>query len=899
MTTKTKLEEIVTVFSGDSKGLDRTLKHIVTATSKAQSHIQSSVEKIAQSIENANPGLAKQGRIYLPAGQVKRQFPVLPGQRSILSHQMTQYQTMLKLGKNPYGRMPTQYFGTPPYANQARTNIFGSMVSGAKMAMVATGNLVNHFNRGFRRMWYDVRMLGQGFRYYFVAPLLAGLAASVYAFAQFEDKLNRAMSLFGTPGGGMQKALKDTIFGISRDSKSSPNELADMLVVLSSANYTAGQSAKMLGTIEKFYVASAMEDATKATELLLGSQSALGMRVEDTAKNIENLAKVGSLLATANKLASGSIEDFAEALTNKAASGLRMVGKDATEGLAILAAYAMQEVKGAKAGTQFAIMLRELQRTALAFPKQWKNLVGKEAIFDAAGDMQNLSDIVGTLSDRLGSLNDEQKRRMVEALGFNDRSQNAIMMLVGMGKNIKEFEKALRSSGDALEQMYRIRMQGFNTSLVKIRNTILRLAIDIGSLLTPEIEYLSVVIRKVEKFWGSLTERTQKAIIYIGLATVAIGALVGVFVTFGAVAAAISSASGVIMQMFQLLAALSQVSTGIGIGAAGSVSISLGPVAMAIVGITAAVTGLIYLFYGTKGLIAAWDYISSAAMKAFNVIATGFGLWWHLVSSFTKVIFTDFSKFPKIMENLGHNIGVVFKAIGRIMTSILASALMLVFTKDFWAAIYAGLKGAIGLYAKFFIAVSAMTAQALMGAFTGTAGFIAAVEDSLKAAFDDLGKKIGGESLGDQITRIIKEANSDFTNLLEGTGLEEKLQKSLVDPLQEAGQVVNDVKDTLKQPFNMRFESSGIEAVLAGTGAAFDIAKNHLLQMNAPEAIFNRFMGADSFATAPLQAHLGPGSEDGLAETNSILGQILTELKTGGTEKKMEERIKPVPMRVD
>src|SRR5690606_19776767 len=144
----------------------------------------------------------------------------------------------------------------------------------------------------------------------------------------------------------------------------------------------------------------------------------------------------------ANVLAIASVEQFAESLTNRAAAALRTVNKDVEEGVAVLAAFADQGTKGASAGEQFSIVLRDLQTRARTNADVFQTF-GVE-VFNATGNMNNLADIMGDLENLLDGMSDKQQRAALAMLGFQDRSIGAMLALIGTSDAIRNYESELR-----------------------------------------------------------------------------------------------------------------------------------------------------------------------------------------------------------------------------------------------------------------------------------------------------------------------------------------------------------------------------------------------------------------------------------------------------------------------
>ena len=139
-----------------------------------------------------------------------------------------------------------------------------------------------------------------------------------------------------------------------------------------------------------------MFDLQVATDYLTDAQSALGLTIRDDAiANMANMTRVSDVLVDAANLSNASVEQFSASLTNKAGPAMRQVGMDIESGVAVLAAFADQGIKGEEAGTQFAIVLRDLQTRAI------ENKAAFEAagvsVYDANGEFRNMSEIIEDL----------------------------------------------------------------------------------------------------------------------------------------------------------------------------------------------------------------------------------------------------------------------------------------------------------------------------------------------------------------------------------------------------------------------------------------------------------------------------------------------------------------------
>jgi TP901 family phage tail tape measure protein len=866
MTTKTVLEEIVTVFSGDASALQRACKQVQDAIETTAKTVQSSVSDIYKSLSNAHRNATK----FLPFANVRG--GILPF-----------------ANKNRMGGMPNLggIFSGAQAGLRGIDSYFTPVISGfGKMGMAAKNFFEDHA-RQIRRFWYDIRMMGHGFRRWFVLPFIGGLTASIYEFANFDDEVRYAMAMFGDSTDAARAQVEGMISGITRSSRSSPMELAQMMKVLASANYDVADAMQVMGFAEKFYVASGMKDASQATELLVGAQSALGLRVKDNVKNLENMRRVGDALVMANKLGIGTIEDFARALVNSAAE-FRLSGKSLEENLAVLIAYQNQAKKSAAAGTAATIMIREIMHAAAINQNVWEGILGKEVVYDAKGNLQNLGDVITALSARIKGMSALDQQGLFQRLGLPRRSAQFTKMLVGFGSDIKHFQEQMMMAGGQVEKVWSERMMSLKSTLLQVWHTIEDVGIEIGQLLEPEIRSLTDALKSAVKWWDSLSDGTKRMFIYAGAATVALGALVSVLASLGAVAV-------IVVANWEAIAVVA----GAVAGALGGIVAFLGggEVLLGIAAVAAAVAGLLYLVFGPDSLYAAWA-------KVRDILYSVFKIWYQVVSieielmmaavktvqTFWRVFWQNASGLPQFFNNLGYNIGILAGTVAEIFGALsgwIAKKISHVFTIDFLMAVKAGIEAAAIYFLKFAGWIAKMVWNAMRGNVMGLTGFAEGFGEELTLTMEAWKRAYEGEDIQKVIDDIISNTRGKFRSLTDGIELADPkgvLEQNLVDPLAQAKSNLEDVRAETAKPFNFVFSTQGLEAVRVGTAAAFDAIKSHFEQIDPTMAnpqvrsAYSALVGAPDMG-GPITAEMSNDLSDQLSDTNSILGDILNELR--------------------
>ena len=354
----------------------------------------------------------------------------------------------------------------------------------------------------------SLKSFGQSIATGFIAYKMMEFAkASVNAFRDFDQAMTSSAAILKDATGQMRSQMESLALTMSTKSEKSAQDLAKSYYYLASAGMNAKQSMAALPVVEEFATAG-MFDMAKSTEMLMDSLSALGLKSKDPIKNMLEMTRLSDILVKANTLANATTEQFAESLTNKAAGALRLLNKDAEEGVAVLAAFAEQGVKGETAGQALAMVLRDLQKASIENAAVWEQMGIN--VYDAGGKMLRVADIIRQLEQKFGSMSDEGTKTAAMMMGFQERSFFAIQNLIGMSGKIDEFEAALRKAGGTSKDVAERQMSGFGAQMKEVGNQAKFAGISIGETLSPAVLALSKVAAEgigiLDSYIGRLEE---------------------------------------------------------------------------------------------------------------------------------------------------------------------------------------------------------------------------------------------------------------------------------------------------------------------------------------------------------------------------------------------------------
>jgi TP901 family phage tail tape measure protein len=320
------------------------------------------------------------------------------------------------------------------------------------------------------------------------AALGAFGAITVRTFANFDAAMTKSTAIMGDMSDDMRKKMADTARDVAKSTTFSAEQAAESYYFLASAGLDAAASMAAMPQVAKFAQAG-MFDMAKATDLLTDAQSALGMAIKgDPIKNLAEMTRLSDVLVRAATLANASVEQFSESLTTKAGSALKNINKDVEEGAAVLAVFADQGIKGKLAGSQLAIVIRDL--TAKANSNKAAFAALGINIEDSNGKIANFADIIGDLEGALEGMTVLQQKATLTTLGFTDKSVSSIQALLGSSAAIRGYEKDLRSASGFTDTVASKQLLTFNAQVELLKSAFEDVGISVGEQLTPAFSKL-------------------------------------------------------------------------------------------------------------------------------------------------------------------------------------------------------------------------------------------------------------------------------------------------------------------------------------------------------------------------------------------------------------------------
>lgn len=586
---------------------------------------------------------------------------------------------------------------------------------------------------------------------------LAGVATvSVKEFAKFDAALNKSTAIMGDLSDALRDDMEATAREVAKTTTFSAEQAAESYFFLASAGLDAAASIKAMPTVAKFAQAG-MFDMALATDLLTDAQSALGLSIRDDAvANMENMIRVSDVLVKANTLANATVEQFSSSLTNKAGAALRALGKDVEEGVAVLAAFADQGIKGEEAGTQLSIVLRDLTTKAIKNKEEFEAL--GLSVFDSNGEMRNLGDIVANLEQVLGGMSDETQKATLLQAGFSDKSLASLQALLGTSEAIKTYEQNLRLASGTTGEIADKQLESFSAQLDLAKSRLVDVGISIGSALAPALldmtDQLMPIVDDLAPQFVAFFENLKPAIISLAellpVLLNAFSALIPVITAIGTLIGEVVVPAFVALSTW-ILDNIPTVATFTGV--LGGLLLAMNAVAIATKiwsGILTVTIGLMYV--NPWVLLAAAIAAIAAGIVYLATKTTFFQDTWKAT---TKFVGEQWNAFGELFTKIGTAIGSFFGTLGKNIadawnetTAGLISGIEKV--GPIFKSVWEGLKGFFRGYVNFYISLWEGFTNGVIGGLNG----IIRAANSIKINIPSWIPGLGGKSFGINIPLI-------------------------------------------------------------------------------------------------------------------------------------------------
>lgn len=315
-----------------------------------------------------------------------------------------------------------------------------------------------------------------------------GFAYLTYKSAQFEEEMVKSLSIMQGRQ-GMEQKLAAQARAMAKELGIGNEEVAKSYFYLASAGLDATKSIAAMPVVMRFAKAGSF-DAAAATDMLTDSVSAMGMASDDPVTYGKNLAHMADVITKGNIIANTSVEQLAEAMTNKAATAARSANISLEDMVATLVTFADQGKKGAEAGTLFAFAMTNIKSAYIKHKALFKKY-GIEVYDETKGELYDLTRVFASFDKSLGKMSGLKRTQALMKMGFSERAIQAVNLMFGQSDKMAAYRKQLDGVSGETKRLSDEIGGTFLNSIRRLKVAFENIGITIGRTTGPMLQHVT------------------------------------------------------------------------------------------------------------------------------------------------------------------------------------------------------------------------------------------------------------------------------------------------------------------------------------------------------------------------------------------------------------------------
>ena len=321
-----------------------------------------------------------------------------------------------------------------------------------------------------------------------VATVAAGakiVKDSVTTYMDYQSALNSAAAVGGVERGtAAYEALNAAAREAGRTTVKTASESANALEYMMLAGWSVEDSTKALMPVLKLSASTGAELAT-TSDLVTDSMSNMGI-------GIDGLNHYLDVAAAANNKTNQSATQLQEAYLG-VGGVLKNLNVPLEESAAILGVLANRGTKGSEAGTGLnAILINMQKRSGDAYKAMSKLGV---SMYDSEGKTRDILEVFDEINKKTASMTEENRNLMYQMIGGKNHLASFSKIMQGFNttsadgtKEVYSLAKAFENCDGALDQLYGIKMDTLEGSVLTLKSAFDDMKISVGERVAPTLQ---------------------------------------------------------------------------------------------------------------------------------------------------------------------------------------------------------------------------------------------------------------------------------------------------------------------------------------------------------------------------------------------------------------------------
>lgn len=404
--------------------------------------------------------------------------------------------------------------------------------------LVRVQNEMERTARAHQRMGRDIQRIGDGFSSVgeSMLPIAAGItaigAAGGRAFIDFDSIITGAAAKAGATAEEMEM-MRQKASQFGADFPISATQAAEGMDRLAAAGYDANQVVGVMPSVITAAVASG-EDLATTSDVVSNALNIWNLKQGDIAANAMRVADVVQMAANKSSL---GMNDFGVAMQYAGAPA-------ATLGVSIeqlATAMAIMKNNGIEAST-IGTSLRSVFSRLSEPPKPAAEAIAALGlqVKDASGNFLGLQPIIEQLRGKILNLSNTEQVAYAKALAGEEAYSGLLALVKTAPEEYQALQNAMDSATGSSQAQFEVMKGTLKNSIDGMLGSLESLAINFGSVLTPQIK---AVTDSIGSFADMINELTPETKLLIGNILMGIVAFTGFMLATGK---AISIGGGIV-----------------------------------------------------------------------------------------------------------------------------------------------------------------------------------------------------------------------------------------------------------------------------------------------------------------------------------------------------------------
>lgn len=334
-----------------------------------------------------------------------------------------------------------------------------------------------------------------------VSALVDVAKAAIETGMAFDKSMSQVAATMGVTTDSIGE-LRDFAKKMGSETAFSATQASEALNFMALAGYDAATSMRVLPTVLNLAAAGSMELAA-ASDMVTDAQSALGLSLEETEAMVDQMAVTSSKTNT-------SVSQLGDAFLTVGGTAKNLSGgtKELAQMLGILADNG---IKGAEGGTALRNVILSLSAPTDKAAGIMDNFGLK--VFDAAGNMRPLPEIMADFNDALEPLTQEERTGFLNDI-FNKVDLKSVNALLGTSaERFDEVATAIDNATGAAEKMANTQLDNLAGDVTLLESAFEGLQIQISEAVAPVLrEIVQIVTNAVIPAFSTLVSNADKIV---------------------------------------------------------------------------------------------------------------------------------------------------------------------------------------------------------------------------------------------------------------------------------------------------------------------------------------------------------------------------------------------------